>query len=43
LVCLTVGGIAMGLTKNHKKEIKKREGYLIVVFGWLTMVVFGTR
>jgi len=42
LVCLTVGGIAMGLTKNHKKEIKKREGYLIVVFGWLTMVVFGT-
>lgn len=41
LVCLVVGGIAMGLTRNHKKEIKKREGYLIVVFGWLTMVVFG--
>ena len=38
---LLIGGLAMGLTFNHRKEIKKREGYLIVVFGWLTMVIFG--
>ena len=36
-----VGGLALGLTLNHRKEIKKREGYVIVAFGWLTMVVFG--
>ena len=36
-----VGGLALGLTLNHRKEIKKREGYIIVAFGWLTMVVFG--
>ncbi len=41
LVCFITGSLAMVLTKNHKKEIKKREGYLIVVFGWLTMVIFG--
>ena len=35
------GGLALGLTINHRKEIKKREGYIIVAFGWLTMVVFG--
>lgn len=41
LINLVVGGLAMGLTFNHKKEIKKREGYIIVTFGWLSMVVFG--
>ena len=45
LIALTInvaaGGLAMGLTLNHRKEIKKREGYLIVVCGWLTMVIFG--
>ena len=41
MINLAVGGLAMGLTLNHKKEIKKREGYIIVVFGWLIMVVFG--
>lgn len=38
---VVVGGLALGLTLNHRKEIKKREGYVIVAFGWLTMVVFG--
>ena len=41
-VSLGIGGLAMGFTRNHKKEIKKREGYVIVTFGWLTMVIFGT-
>lgn len=30
---VVAGGLAMGLTLGHRKEIKKREGYLIVVFG----------
>lgn len=38
---VVVGGLAMGLTLNRRKEIKKREGYLIVVCGWLIMVIFG--
>lgn len=28
-------------TKNHKRGIKKREGFLIVSIGWFLMVVFG--
>ena len=27
---------------NHNDEIKKREGYLIVALGWLSMALFGT-
>lgn len=41
LLNIVVGGLAMGLTTGHRKEIKKREGYMIVTFGWLTMVLFG--
>ncbi len=38
---VAAGGIFMGLTLNHRKEIKKREGYIIVTLGWITMVFFG--
>lgn len=37
-----VGLTMMLLTLKQKREIKKRDGYLIVVLGWLVMVVFGT-
>ena len=37
-----VGRTWMLLTLRQKREIKKRDGYLIVVLGWLVMVVFGT-
>ena len=37
-----VGGLFMYLTKGHKKEIKKREGYLVVTFGWVFMAISGT-
>lgn len=37
-----VGLSMMLLTRKEKREIKKRDGYLIVVLGWLVMVVFGT-
>ncbi len=41
-VALGVGGIIMLLTKNHRKEIQKREGYIIVAFGWIFMALIGT-
>ncbi|PVW17048.1 TrkH family potassium uptake protein [Marixanthomonas spongiae] len=42
LLTMVLGATAMLITRNHRKEIKKREGYLIVTFGWLTMSLAGT-
>ena len=42
VVVLLVGLVTMFTTKNHKKEIKKREGYLIVTLGWIIMSLTGT-
>ena len=46
LVCLLVGSsigvLVMLVTKKHKKEINKREGYVIVTFGWIFMSLVGT-
>ncbi|MCG2431114.1 TrkH family potassium uptake protein [Aequorivita xiaoshiensis] len=41
-VALGLGGVVMLLTKNHRKEIQKREGYIIVTFGWVFMALIGT-
>ncbi|QQX76994.1 MULTISPECIES: TrkH family potassium uptake protein [Aequorivita] len=41
-VALGIGGIGMIFTKNHRKEIQKREGYIIVTFGWIFMALIGT-
>ena len=32
-VALVFGAIIMFLTKNHRKEVQKKEGYIIVTFG----------
>lgn len=42
VITILTGLLVFFLTKNHKKEIKKREGYIIVTFGWLIMVFSGT-
>ncbi len=42
LVTILIGGATMLLTKNHRKEIQKREGYIIVTFGWIFMSLAGT-
>jgi trk system potassium uptake protein TrkH len=39
---LVFGAISMLCTKNHTKEMNKREGYLVVAFGWIVMTVSGT-
>jgi trk system potassium uptake protein TrkH len=38
---LLVGTFLMVLTKNHKKEMNKREGYIVVTFGWIVMALSG--
>ena len=37
---LVFGAISMLCTKNHTKEMNKREGYLVVAFGWIVMTSF---
>ena len=41
IVTMIVGTMAMFLTKDHKKEVKRKEGYIIVTFGWLVMSLSG--
>lgn len=42
LVTLFVGVLLMYFTRGHRKEIKKREGYVVVTFGWISMALSGT-
>lgn len=41
VVTMLVGVLAMFYTRNHKKEVKRKEGYVIVTFGWLVMSASG--
>lgn len=41
LLALFAGMLLMFVTRDHKKEIKKREGYIVVTFGWLFMSLSG--
>jgi trk system potassium uptake protein TrkH len=38
---LFIGIVAMYLTRGHKKEVKRKEGYIIVTFGWIIMSASG--
>ena len=37
ITTLFVGTLAMFFTRGHKKEVKRKEGYIIVAFGWIIM------
>ena len=41
-ITIVFGGLAMLFTRNHRKEINKREGYIVVAFGWIVMSLSGT-
>lgn len=41
-IALTLGVLVMLITKSSSKEIGKREGYIVVTFGWLIMALSGT-
>src|SRR5690606_3220973 len=38
---LLLGVFLMVLTKKHRKEMNKREGYVVVTFGWIVMAASG--
>ena len=42
LLVFVLGGLLMLFTKNHKKELNKRDGYIVVAFGWIVMALTGT-
>ncbi len=42
IIILLVGVVSMVFTRRHKKEINKREGYIVVSFGWVIMSLSGT-
>lgn len=42
IVTLLTGTLIMVRTKDHKKEMNKREGYIVVTFGWIIMALSGT-
>lgn len=42
MVAIFAGGIIMLATRKHRKEIQKKEGYIVVTFGWIFMALVGT-
>jgi len=42
MVTLLIGAFGMLYTRKHKKEMNKREGYIVVAFGWIVMALSGT-
>ena len=40
-ICFLAGAVFWFLSKTEDRSVNKREGYLIVALGWLTMVSFG--
>lgn len=41
LSVLGVGALLMFSTRNYRKEMNKREGYMVVTFGWIVMAISG--
>ena len=41
IVSMLIGVFGMFTTRGHKKEVKRKEGYIIVTFGWLVMSASG--
>lgn len=39
---ILLGAVVMFFTRTHRKEIQKREGYIVVTFGWIIMSIAGT-
>ena len=41
-IAMLIGGLLLFLNRNHDKQLNKKEGYLVVVLGWLAMIFTGT-
>lgn len=42
IVTMLFGVMAMFYTRGHKKEVKRKEGYIVVTFGWIIMSISGS-
>ena len=42
ILVLLAGSLVMLFTRKPKKEMNKREGYIVVTFGWIIMALSGT-
>ncbi|HJN54500.1 MAG TPA: potassium transporter TrkG [Flavobacteriaceae bacterium] len=42
IIVTLLGGLLLFLNRNHDKHLNKREGYLVVILGWLAMIFTGT-
>ncbi|WP_299253898.1 TrkH family potassium uptake protein [uncultured Lacinutrix sp.] len=42
IITVLIGVSAMFYTRNHKKVMNKREGYIVVAFGWIVMTLSGS-
>ena len=40
-ICGNIGLLIWGITRNVKKELAKRDGYIIVTFGWIILGITG--
>ncbi|WP_299434645.1 potassium transporter TrkG [uncultured Maribacter sp.] len=41
ITSMFIGTFFMFYTRDHKKEVKRKEGYIIVTFGWIVMSISG--
>ncbi len=41
ITTMFIGVFSMYYTRGHKKEVKQKEGYIIVTFGWIVMSISG--
>lgn len=41
ITSMFIGVSSMYFTREHKKEVKRKEGYIIVAFGWIIMSLSG--
>ncbi|MGB5498394.1 MAG: potassium transporter TrkG [Maribacter sp.] len=41
ITTMFIGISSMYFTRNHKKEVQRKEGYIIVTFGWIVMSLSG--
>ncbi|WP_298488670.1 potassium transporter TrkG [uncultured Maribacter sp.] len=41
ITSMFIGTFFMFYTRDHKKEVKRKEGYIIVTFGWVVMSISG--
>ena len=41
IITISLGIILMLLNRNNVRQINKRDGYLIVTLGWITMILSG--